>query len=121
MTQTFNLQINPLFLDASNTGLFIGATETIIINKLPFGGTASGIVFIKNYIGSAGNITNVNLYGSADGISYALITSNIFGGSIAPDAFSSASITAVVNYIRLTASSSSGTSNLDVFVNATRL
>jgi hypothetical protein len=111
MAQTYNITVAPAFLDAKNEGVSVASGETILFDKLPFGGFYNGSVTIYSTSGTA---TVVSVYGSADGIKYYTINATLIS-SIAANVVKSGSFAVTAKYIRVTAT---GTSTVDAYVNA---
>jgi hypothetical protein len=112
MPQTYSTISTPPALFANNLNIKCGASETIVLDKIPSLGFKTIGVTIVNHSGS---ITVVALYGSPDGINYASITGlssfSVGAGNMGHQECTSG---AIYQYLRLTAT---GTAVVDVYIN----
>lgn len=113
MQKTF-YNTNLQSMRAINTGLFVYSTyESIVLDYISINGLTNFGLEIKNY--GAGNITDVSVYGSPNGIDYFLIKDNLFGGLIIPGTIQHAEFTAVSGFLRISVQTDTNT-NIDVYL-----
>lgn len=99
---------------AENIGVTSGASETIVLDKVPCFGGRNLAVTIVNQVGSPNNISAVALYGSPDGINYVAVNGfNTF--TVATGATNHAECTGIWQYLRVTAT---GAAIIDVYLYA---
>lgn len=100
---------------ATNRNLFVGNTETIILEHVPVTAFRDLSLTVTNFVSPANNISVVKVYGSSDGINYYTINASALS-AIVPASTVNYTFTATALYIRVTATSASTSSNLDCFL-----
>lgn len=99
-------------LEAKNVNVTLAGSEQILFDNLSFSGMLTGTVFIYCVSGTA---TAVNVYGSADGVHYATLSSALIA-SVSAGAAGMASFTGKpIKYLRVTAT---GVAVVDAYISA---
>ena len=112
--QAQNVFYAPSSFLADNKNLFIGASETIVLEHISTAGFSNLSFTLTNFSSSTNSVSVVKIYGSNDGTNYYSINSSALS-TITAGSTANVTFTAVVNFVRVTATSG-GTSNIDCYL-----
>ena len=112
----FSFVIQPHCIYSRNLGVVItSAFEYILLDAISIAGITNFSVIVKNN-SNVGNITNVTVYSTPNGIDYIPIVTDLFKAYITPNTTQYKEFVAVSRFLRITVQSDSNI-NLDLHLN----